>query len=162
MRLASLVYGTHDDLETAVRWRQMRFQQQEDASRSDQLVHRLFVHGELLAYAASFRRTILGAGGRREVLALAGVKSHPGHRGRGFGVAVVRAAFARVDARLDACLFQTGVPVFYRKLGARALDNPFVNRACDARAFWEPHAMIWPASAAWPAGEIDLNGEGWW
>jgi len=82
---------------------------------------RLFVvrhEGRIVAVSGMEARRIQTPQGLLDVLALGGVKTHPGFRFRGFGAAVVRAAFAYVDNGVfRASLFQTGVPGFYEKLG---------------------------------------------
>ena len=100
-----------------------------------------------------------------DVLGLAGVKTHPDFRLQGLGARVVRATLAYVDdGTFPLSLFQTNVPGFYEKLGARLVDNRFVNSlAADpqGRPWWSGHTMIYPAGADWPDGEIDLVGPAW-
>jgi len=131
--------------------------------------------GGVLAHAAVFPREIATEDGPFRVQALAAVCTHPGHRGEGWGRAVVAAAFAQVDAGLyPLSLFQTGVPAFYAKLGARTVHNPFVDSRYEPPAegdrarhgtrdapWWNPHVMIYPAAFAWPEGTIDLLGPGY-
>jgi predicted N-acetyltransferase YhbS len=58
--------------------------------------------------------------------ALAAVCVHPDNRGRGWGAAVVRAAFDFLpEMGASIALFQTGVPRFYEKLSARQIANRF-------------------------------------
>lgn len=126
-----------------------------------------------IASATIFPRTVQAESGMLTLMALAAVCSDPNSRGWGLGRAVVRAAFDEVDrGRFPVTLFQTGVPEFYRKLGARAVDNRFVNSRFDASTatpgrgtadnpWWNPHVMIYPAAFAWPAGTIDLLGPGY-
>jgi GNAT superfamily N-acetyltransferase len=122
-----------------------------------------------LALSMVFPRTISTSDGPLRILALAGVCSAPEKRGLGLGAAVVRAAFAQVAAgRYGVALYQTGVPRFYEKLGARLVHNPFINsRHCPGdkgspdNPWWEPHVMIYPAAASWPEGSIDLCGPGY-
>jgi predicted N-acetyltransferase YhbS len=130
------------------------------AAGPDDQLHLAYVGGRVGALAITFPRVIAVAGHRLTVMALAGVCSDPAHRGNGLGKAVVLAAFARLGAELPVAFFQTGVPEFYSRLGSRAVANRVVT-SVGTRAFWEPHAMIHPATAAWPDGEIDLLGEGW-
>ncbi len=120
--------------------------------------------GRIVAKASIFGRQIATAVGRMNVMALAGVCSDPAQRGRGLGVAVVKAAFAVVDAgEYPVSLYQTSEEVapFYERLGATRVHNRFVNsRGEDPQAnpFWDPVPMIYPARAAWPEGTIDLLG----
>lgn len=121
-----------------------------------------------IATAMFFPREIMTNNGALRVLALAGVCTAPEFRGRGRGAAVVRAAFAQVDGgSFGVSLFQTSVPSFYAKLGARAVENAFVNsrhrpgdRGSAGHPWWDPNVMIYPAAFCWPEGEIDLLGEG--
>jgi predicted N-acetyltransferase YhbS len=123
--------------------------------------------GEPGATAITFERTIQPADGPAlPVTALAGVCSLPAVRGKGLGRAVVRAAFAEIDAgRAPVSLFQTGVHGFYDKLGARPVGNAFVNSRFAAdparNPFWDTHVYIYPAFAPWPEGTIDLLGPAW-
>ena len=94
------------------------------------------------------------------MVALASVCSDPKQRGSGYGAHVVTTALHAHDPRIPV-LFQTGVPAFYLKLGARELQREDGQRRDNRRPFWEPHTMVYPAEASWPAGEIDLNGPGW-
>jgi hypothetical protein len=87
------------------------------------------------------------------------------------GLEIVTAAFKKLEEfQLDVCLFQTGVPGFYEKLGARTIANPITNHRypnqrqvndADANPFWDESVMIYPATADWPSGVIDLGGAGY-
>ena len=119
--------------------------------------------GQLLAHAAIFPRRIRHTDGELEVMALAHVCVAPDRRGEGLGARIVRAAFGEVDrGRFALSLFQTGIPDFYRRLGAVPVDNPFHNRLSEhgpaARPWWSPCVMIYPRHPAWPRGPVDLNG----
>lgn len=122
-----------------------------------------------LANAIVFRRTVGTARGPLDVMALAAVCCMPARRGEGLGALVVSEAFKEVNAgRYPVSLFQTGVPKFYEKLGARLVENTFVNSLYDPAdrhgspdaPWWEPHVMIFPATYDWPLGTIDLLGAG--
>ena len=120
----------------------------------------------VVAHAQVFVRRIFTGSGDKDVLALAGVCTDLASRGQGMGVAVVQRAFERLaELELSACLFQTGVVPFYEKLGARTIDNRFVNRANtedpSANPWWDKAVMIYPANTDWPEGEIDLGGVGY-
>jgi hypothetical protein len=76
---------------------------------------------------------------------------------------VVRAVFNLVDrGKFPVSLWMTTVPKFYEILGARLLDNTWVNShsSDDPKADPWPDElkMIYPAGYAWPDGQIDLNG----
>lgn len=124
------------------------------------------VDNAVWAHALIFRREIFTSQGLLMVGALASVCVHPDYRGRGWGADVVRAAFDYLpELGVEVSLFQTGVPGFYEKLGSRVVTNRFFDgtRADGLREnpFWETCQMIYPASFAWPDGEIDLNGAGY-
>ncbi|MBC8101045.1 MAG: GNAT family N-acetyltransferase [Cytophagales bacterium] len=136
------------------------------AWKQQESVH--FVIGDddtVLAHALIFRREVSTLQGALMVGALATVCVHPGHRGQGWGADVVRAAFdylPRLGAEVS--LFQTGVPRFYEKLGARLVTNRFVNGKNPDdlnNPFWDTCEMIYPAAFDWPDGQIDLNGPGY-
>ncbi|MDF2439641.1 MAG: hypothetical protein JWN98_625 [Abditibacteriota bacterium] len=120
---------------------------------------------EVLAYARLFPRVITSTQGPLTVGALAAVCVHPDYRGQGWGAEVVRAAFAFLpEMGATIALFQTGVPHFYEKLGARRITNCFYNGTrADLRnksPWWDPYVMIYPATFAFPEGDIDLGGGG--
>lgn len=119
-----------------------------------------------LALADSYGRRIITSAGELEVQALNSVCVDPDFRGLGLGREAVLAAFARIGrGDFPLALFQTGVPQFYEKLGARRVSNRFINRRHpeDPRAnpWWEANVMIYPGNAPWPEGVIDLNGNGY-
>jgi GNAT superfamily N-acetyltransferase len=117
---------------------------------------------QVLAHSLIFPRVISTIAGPITVGALATVFVHPDFRGRGWGVAVVKAAFdylPEINAPLS--LFQTGVPEFYAALGARRINNRFVNGDRLENPFWDTCEMIYPGTAPWPEGTIDLNGPGY-
>lgn len=120
---------------------------------------------QAIACAQTFPRRIRYEGGETEIMALAGVCVDGAHRGRGLGSLIVRAAFGDVDdGRYRVALFQTGVPDFYRKLGATTVQNEFCDNtaANDGRSpWWDDYVMIYPEGAEWPNGRIDLNGAGY-
>ncbi len=129
------------------------------------------VHGQLIALARSFQREIrFEASGRScPVLALAGVCCAPERRASGWGRTVVEDAFQRMreePERFALCLFQTGVPGFYEKLGCRVVANDFVNRRAEPDAnpwpWWDDWVMIHPADAIeWEDGRVDMQGPGY-
>lgn len=127
--------------------------------------------GEVIAHARTFVREIfwLADDGKdyqsANVLALASVCTDPDHRGKGLGVEIVKRAFDQVGRDVPVSLFQTGVAKFYEKLGARVVQNRFVNKLNlenpDANPWKDQQVMIYPADADWPTAEIDLNGPGY-
>jgi GNAT superfamily N-acetyltransferase len=122
----------------------------------------------LISTAMCFPREIMSERGPLRVLALASVCTDPEFRGLGLGRRMVQAVFAKVDqGAYPVCLFQTGVPDFYLKQGARLIENRIINslhqagdRGSAEHPFWEPYAMVYPTGAYWPRGTIDLLGPG--
>ncbi len=123
--------------------------------------------GRVIAHSSGYPRTIGTSRGDMTVLALARVCTDPSVRGKRLGEAVVRAAFELVDhGPFPFALFQTSTDVrpYYERLGAVAVNNRFINSlAADPtiNPFWAEVPMRYPATADWPAGEIDLRGPGW-
>ena len=123
--------------------------------------------GILVAHAETFlRKLILEDGVSISVMALASVCTKPESRGRGFGRIVAVEALKRVDLHeFPVALFQTDVPGFYQKLGARIVQNRFVNRLNtwepELSPWWCRDVMIYPKQAKWYPGIIDLNGFGY-
>jgi predicted N-acetyltransferase YhbS len=123
--------------------------------------------GRVIAHAQADPRTVRTTAGDLTVLALCRVCTDPVVRGRKLGQAVVESTFQLVDDGVYRfALFQTRNEVrpFYEKLGAVTADNRLYNsQAADPTAtpFWDPVIMRYPATGAWPAGDIDTNGPGW-
>ncbi len=102
-----------------------------------------------------------------KVLALAGVCVLPHKKGLGLGKKLVQTAFTHLDSNVDpagyeVCLFQTGVPQFYEKLGAGWVSNEFYNSQHpdnpELSPWWEKDVMAYPNNFSWPEGRLDLNG----
>lgn len=133
------------------------------------LRHLVWDSGELIAHALTFERRVSpGDEHRREitVMALSGVCVAPSHRGKGLGAKVVRRAFERVDSgEFPVSLFQTDLPSFYHRLGAKVVGNRFVNATSEvdpnANPWNDQWIMIYPEAYKWPDGAIDLNGPGY-
>jgi len=121
--------------------------------------------GRIASSCCFLPRRIQTCAGPLDVLGLAGVKTLPEFRMRGYGAAVVRAAFQYVDnGAFCASLFQTRVPGFYEKLGCRRVGNAFTNRFGEEPSgmpWWDPVRMVYPAARAWPEGSVDLLGPAW-
>jgi GNAT superfamily N-acetyltransferase len=139
-----------------------------DGPRQEQpLYHLIYQAGELVALAHTFGRTIGSSEGMLTVMGLANVCVEKGLQGQGFGRQAAEAALARVDrGDFPASLFQTSLLVepFYAQLGAARATNRFFNSLADdptANPFWEPVVMRYPATAPWPAGDVDLRGPGY-
>ena len=124
--------------------------------------HLVHDEGKLVAMSRTFRRVVATESGQHfPVLALANVCVHPEFRGRSHGRQAVQMAWARLSAELPLSFYQSGVPAFYERLGARLVPNRIYDSTGADCAFWEPHAMIYPANASWPGEAIDLLGRGW-
>jgi hypothetical protein len=120
----------------------------------------------ILAQSRIFPRTIATPRGPLTAMGLGGVCTAHAARGHGLGMILMRETFrVAVDSGDFACsLFQTRVPSFYERLGARVVTNRFVNSlAADpgARPFWDPVTMVYPRSFDWPEGVVDLQGPGY-
>jgi len=161
MKLNALVWPSSVPVTERVEKRQAEAQR--DSEAMSRVVWHFVREGEaILAMARTFRRVVADESGRAfPVLALAGVCTHPEHRKRGLGRAVVLAAWERIGTDLPVCYFQTGVPAFYEGLGARQVTNRLFDTTGAAKLFWDPFAMIYPAEVSWPDGGIDLRGGGW-
>ncbi|MDQ8205329.1 GNAT family N-acetyltransferase [Pelagicoccus sp. SDUM812003] len=136
--------------------------------RESEAFHLVELHGELAAVSRSFAREIAFLDGERreKVLALASVCSDPALRGKGYGRLVVEDAFARMrEDGFRWCLFQTGVPDFYRKLGAKLVQNRFVNSFSsqdpEASPWWDAYVMVYGEVELWLEGRVDLRGPGY-
>lgn len=128
--------------------------------------HLLFDDEEVVAVARTFRHAVtVGTDPKdasaQSIIALASVCTDPSRRGEGLGEAVALEALARASEDVPA-LFQTGVPEFYEKLGARRIPNAITTSLEGARGFHEPAAMIYPADVPWDdEAAIDLRIAGW-
>lgn len=121
---------------------------------------------EVVAFGRLFAREILTIEGPLRVGALASVLTRPDLQGNGYGRLVVQGAFERAgDGTYPVILFQTGVPDFYKRLGAREVSNRFFDStsATPENNPWQSSSriMIYPATFAWPDGDIDLCGYGY-
>ena len=122
----------------------------------------------IIAKASLLPRRVRTSRGEELIAGLGDVTTHPDHRNRGLGVAVVRAVFDLVDGGGYALsLFQTAnARVFYEKLGCRIVTNPIVNSldptAPTANPFRDQWVMSYLAPGhMMPPGEIDLLGPGY-
>ena len=125
-------------------------------------VHLLIEKGSLLTLARSFRQRILLGGNEMDILAIAGVCTHPSQRGLGLGKLVVQEAWKQLKSTDDLSLFQTEMPGFYVKLGARLINNTIISSKKGTRPFWNSYVMIYPNSLVWEDSmQVDLLGDGW-
>ncbi len=116
-----------------------------------------------VAHTGIFEREVHTAHGTLHVGALSGVCTRREYQGRGYGAATVRAAFELVEQGVyPVSLWMTTVPGFYEKLGARIVQNTWVNHQNPDTPTADPWPdevkMIYPALYTWPEGPIDLNG----
>lgn len=122
--------------------------------------------GKVIASGEIFPRTIYANDDKIEVMALAAVCVQPERQGEGLGKKIVLEAFNLIrDGIYDVSLFQTDVPDFYKKLGARTVTNRFFNSKAvnnpDSNPWWGSDVMIYPSTYSWPQSDIDLNGSGY-
>lgn len=118
---------------------------------------------QVVAHANLFAREVQTERGNIRLGALSAVCTHVDYRLHGLGAQVVRAAFDLVDhGRFPVALWMTTVPAFYEKLGARIVQNTWINTHNTKNQRADPwpdeRKMIYPASYDWPGGQIDLNG----
>ena len=119
-----------------------------------------------VAHARIFPRKIVTSKGELCNMALASVCVLEVKRGEGYGRLIVERVFQLLDeSEFPLTLFQTGVPGFYRKLGAKNIPNRFYNSRNlsnpDSNPWWEENIMIYPESYDFPPGRVDLNGFGY-
>lgn len=59
-------------------------------------------------------------------------------------------------------MFETAIPAFYERLGARRLAKDLVvNSTGNQVAFEDDFVMVFPETKPWPEGTIDLQGPGY-
>ncbi|EDY83264.1 hypothetical protein VDG1235_2889 [Verrucomicrobiia bacterium DG1235] len=160
------VWPSSDDSSLSERVDDLR--SQESLSRElvagSEVFHLLDVEGELAAISRSYVREMRfeSLGETVPVLALAGVCCSPRFRGKGLATVLVKDAFSRLGEAVPWCLFQTGVPDFYQRLGAFKVENSFVNsrsrEGSEASPWWDPFVMVYGDSRNWPEGRVDLLG----
>ena len=131
----------------------------------EKICYCLYQDKELVGYAESIPLTIKIESHCLDVWGLGGLNVHPGWRRQGFGRVIVEAVFKRIDSsEYPFCLFQTGIPQFYDKLGCKLINNKFINSNNqvdpNANPFWDDYVMIYPATTNWPSGTVDLLRKG--
>lgn len=121
--------------------------------------------GSLVGHVRCYSRNVLVDGIETRNMALAGVCVPPDARGHGHGRRVVEEAFRQFDkGNFECSFFQTAVPGFYVKLGAKVLDatTVFINsRNNGAYPWWDTHTMVYPGSFDAEGKTIDLLGPGY-
>ncbi len=125
-------------------------------------LHLAIADTSLMAVARTFLHTVALGREPLDIVALASVCSHPAHRGKGWGDAVVHAAFERAAATDRPALFQSPVPEYYERFGSRAISNEITTSVVGAKPFTDPFAMIHPGDTPWNnVPMIDLKAPGW-
>lgn len=122
----------------------------------------VFDENAVVGYGRIFRRAIIAAN-KINNMGLSSVCVERNHRGSGLGRMIIENAFGFVDCGNFQCtLFQTKVPEFYRKLGARIISNEVIN-SLDSRKrpFNDTFIMLYPDHFSVGSGRIDLNGDGY-
>lgn len=114
-------------------------------------------------YARIFLRKIMIGKRIYRNCALACVCVNELQRRNGYGREIVRCAFERVDNKqYDCSLFQTAVPGFYEKPGAKVINNTCVNSLDNnSNPWWDKFVMIYPSSVETSDYIIDTNGKGY-
>ncbi len=118
---------------------------------------------QLIGHTKIYPRTIFAGNKFIEVTALGGVCVLDEFRKYGLGKLMVNEVFKLIDNKEHpVCLFQTTIPGFYKKLGARIINNRFFNSKNTIqpqKSPWhDPNIMIYPADTSWPDCDLDLNG----
>lgn len=121
---------------------------------------------KLIANTEIFARTIKFDEKELKIMALASVCVDPERRGEGLGRQLIERAFKHVDdGKYPLSLYQTQIPSFYEKFGAKQVKNTFINTKNSENPekcpWWDPYIMIYPNNPIWPSGTIDLNGPGY-
>lgn len=121
------------------------------------------VLGVVTGYAKRFLREVTVDGKRIRNMALACVCVKKGYQKKGLGKKAVTKLFEAIDNGFFECsLFQTAVPQFYEKIGARKVVNRFVNSQTGTEyPWWDPNVMIYPEYFEIGNGVIDLMGKGY-
>lgn len=108
----------------------------------------------VIGHAKIFRRSItIGDDHSVNANALSCVFVLPEYRGQGYGTKLVLGAFAYSG---NVFMWQTTVPGFYTRLGARILRSQFVDQP-----WTDPYVMVYPSSFEFGEGKIDIQGEAW-
>ncbi|MGD0339477.1 MAG: GNAT family N-acetyltransferase [Bacteroidota bacterium] len=117
-------------------------------------------------HAEIFDREIFSNNRKIRNMALGGVCVRPSYRGKDFGKIVVQKVFHYIDiGQFECSVFQTNIPQFYDKLGAKIIYNKFFNSQNKGNDItipdWGPYIMVYPKEYAFDNFDIDLNGNGY-
>lgn len=118
---------------------------------------------KIIGYAKTFTRDIQI--GHKNILncALACVCVDGKFRKNGYGKLIVQKALSAVDSNQYECsLFQTAVPEFYEKVGAKRIYNKcIVSKDNSANPWWDPYVIIYPQKFLLKEEVIVLLGKGY-
>lgn len=128
--------------------------------------HFIYHKDKLAAYAESFGRKVNLDNTPFTLMGIGAVCVDKAYRGLGLGAKIVKKCFERIDqGDYEVCLFQTGVPGFYKKLNCRLVHNAFIDSTHPTEPkknpFWDEYTMIYPKDFNWPNGSVDLLGAGY-
>ena len=131
----------------------------------EKICYCLYKDKKLVGYAESIPLTIKIEKNWLKALGLGGLNVHPDWRVKRYGKAILEAVLKKIDSgEYPFCIFQTGIPNFYEKLGCKVIKNKFINSNNQVdpfkNPFWDEYVMVYPASARWPTGTADLRREG--
>lgn len=118
---------------------------------------------QISGFAKRFLREIKIGEKRIRNMALACVCVKKNLRKNGLGKTIVEKAFEAIDNKeFDCSLFQTAVPEFYEKIGARRIINKCINSCKDnENPWWDPNIMIYPSNFETGEAVIDIMGNGY-
>jgi predicted N-acetyltransferase YhbS len=117
----------------------------------------------VVGYAKTFVRKIRIDGKLVRNMALACVCVRKEFQKNGIGKKIVKKVFEPVDnEKFALSIFQTAVPQFYEKVGAKKIFNKCINSQNDnENPWWDPNIMIYPGTYKIDVTEIDLMGKGY-
>jgi predicted N-acetyltransferase YhbS len=120
-------------------------------------------NNSLIGYANIFDRPIRIGSLLVNNMALASVCVKTEYRKAGIGHTIIKKIFEFIDNKTFECsVFQTAVPEFYIKAGAKKIDNSIINSLNENKyPFWDPHVFIYPSSYLLSNEIIDLIGPGY-
>ncbi len=118
---------------------------------------------KIVGYAKTFTRDIQIGDKNIHNCALACVCVHEKFRKNGYGKLIVKKALSPVDGNQYECsLFQTAVPEFYEKIGAKRIFNKCViSKDNSENPWWDPYLIIYPKKFLLEEDVIVLMGRGY-
>jgi len=120
-------------------------------------------NGIIISHAGFFTRFIEISGKKEKVGCLAAVTTSPDFRNKGYGSKLVTTIFEGMhEYKIRMIFFQTTIPEFYVKFGAKEIHNQFVISKQERKSpWWDDHAMVFPKSIDLMDYEINLCGAGY-